>query len=350
MEKKFFFSDNTSGVHPLIMDAIVKGNSGHAKAYGEDDYSLKAKEIIKEILGKECYSTFVLGGTGGNILALDSLMRSYQGLICSDCSHIHTTETGAFEKIVGAKIYPTIAKNGKIDLLEARKYLEDNKNNIHHNQPKVISIAQTTEVGTVYEIEEIKEICDFAHENGLYVHVDGARIANALVSLNCTLKEMISDTGVDVLTLGGTKNGMMFGEVNIYFDESLYNQSRFLQKQNLQLISKMRYISIQFIEYFREDLYLKIAKESNDLMNVFKDSIEELKAVKLLYPIESNQAFIRIPIKFSNQLINKYEYAILSELEDETDLRLVTTFINTKEEVFELINDLKNINSFIGGK
>lgn len=341
MDKIFFFSDNTSGVHPRIMQALVDGNQHHARSYGNDEYSKKAKEMITEIMGKECYTVFVLGGTGGNILALDAMMSSYEALICADCCHIHTTETSAFEKIVGAKIYTTTSKNGKINLEEAKQYLLENKGNIHHNQPRVISIAQTTEFGTVYTIEEIREICDFAHNNGLYVHVDGARISNALTYLNCTLKEMIADTNVDVLTFGGTKNGMMFGEANVYFNQEFYMKSCFLQKQNLQLLSKMRYIPISFIAYLEKNLYLEIANTANQLMYVLKESVTDLQDVELLYPIESNQAFLRIPTRLSNELINKYEYAISKEENGYTELRFVTSFINTLEEVNELIRDLK---------
>ena len=207
MEKIYFQSDNTSGVHPQIMEAINKANQDHAMPYGSDAYSLQVQEKFRELSGRDCDVVFVLGGTGGNVLAMDSMLSSYEALICTDVCHIHTTETGAFEKIVSAKIYPTPNRDGKLDLNEVKKVIDEYIGTFHHNQPSVISIAQTTELGTVYTVDEIREICEFAHQYHLKVHMDGARISNALAYLGCSYREMVVDTGVDVVTFGGTKNG-----------------------------------------------------------------------------------------------------------------------------------------------
>lgn len=344
MDKIYFFSDNTAGVHPTIMQALVDGNKGHAVAYGFDEDGKRCNALFKELCGRDVDVIYVMGGTGGNVFALDSMMSSHEALICADCCHVHTTETGAFEKLIGAKIYTTSSQDGKINLEEAEAYIKEFRGNFHHNQPAVISIAQTTEVGTVYEISEIKAVCDLAHRYGLKVHMDGARISNALAYLGCTFKEMCVDTGVDVVTFGGTKNGLMFGEANLYFDKDVYNKATFLQKQDLQVISKRRYIPLQFEAFLKDDLYLQLAKHANDLICVdLKEGLKQFAQVKLNATLQSNQAFLILKNEWVEKLSEKYAFAINHDLGDEKEIRLVTSFISTKEEVSNFLQDLKEI-------
>ena len=343
MEKIFFFSDNTAAVHPTIMQALVDGNKGHGIAYGLDDDAKRVNEMFKALCGRDVDVMYLNGGTGANVLAMDSLMNSYEALICADCCHIHTTEMSAFEKIVGAKIYTTSSVNGKINLEEAQKYVDEMSNTFHHNHPSVVSIAQTTEVGTVYTIEEIRAVCNFAHKNGLKVHMDGARISNALAYLGCTFKEMCVDTGVDVVTFGGTKNGLMFGEANLYFDKEAYKKAWFLQKQDLQVISKRRYLPLQFEAFLKDDLYLKLARHANSIiLEDLQEGIKDLN-ITLSAPLESNQAFLVLDNEVVEKLSEKYAFAVNKNLGNQKEIRLVSTFMTTHEEMNEFVNDLKEL-------
>jgi len=343
MDKIFFFSDNTAPAHPKIMQALMDGNTGHAVAYGLDEDAKRVNQMFEDLCGRPVDVMYLNGGTGGNILAMDSLMNSYEALICADCCHIHTTEMSAFEKIVGAKIYPTSSKDGKINLEEAQKYVNEMSNTFHHNHPSVVSIAQTTEVGTVYSIEEIKAVCDFAHKNGLKVHMDGARISNALAYLGCTFKEMCVDTGVDVVTFGGTKNGLMFGEANLYFDKESYKKAWFLQKQDLQVISKRRYLPLQFEAFLKDDLYLDLARHANSIiLEDLKEGIKDLN-VQLSAPLQSNQAFLILDNAVVEALSEKYAFAVNKDLGEQKEIRLVASFITTHEEMESFVRDLRNL-------
>lgn len=344
MDKIFFFSDNTAPVHPAIMQALVDGNQGHAVAYGFDEEAKRANHMFEALCGRPVDVMYVLGGTGGNVLALDSMMSSHEALVCADCCHVHTTETGAFEKVIGAKIYPTRSHDGKIDLAQAEAIIKEFRGNFHHNQPAVISIAQTTEVGTVYSIEEIQAVCDLAHQYDMKVHMDGARISNALAYLGCTFKQMCVDTGVDVVTFGGTKNGMMFGEANLYFDKKSYQKAIYLQKQDLQVISKRRYIPMQFEAFLKDDLYLKIAKQANELiLKNLKNGLEALPQVQVSASLQSNQAFLVLDNEVVEKLLEKYSFAVNKDLGNQKEIRLVTSFISTSEEVDAFVTDLKTI-------
>lgn len=344
MNKIYFMSDNTAPVHPTIMQALVDGNKGHAASYGADEDALRSNALFRELCGRDVDVMYVIGGTGGNVLALDALLSSHEALICADCCHVHTTETGAFEKIVGAKIYTTPNHDGKIDLERAEQIILEYRGNFHHNQPAVISIAQTTELGTVYTIEEIRAVVELAHRYGLKVHMDGARISNALAYLGCTFKEMCVDTGIDVVTFGGTKNGMMFGEANLYFDHEAYQRAYFLQKQDLQMISKFRYVSLQFEAFLKNDLYLDIARYCNDLIvQDLSAGLKSLPEVKINATIQSNQAFLVLDNDVVSQLQEKYVFAINHDYGDTKEIRLVTNFISTKEEVQAFLQDLKVI-------
>lgn len=344
MDKIYLMSDNTAPVHPTIMQALVEGNVGHAPSYGLDEVANRCNAMFKELCGKDVDVMYVIGGTGGNVLALDSLMGTHEALVCTDTCHVHTTETGAFEKQIGAKIYTTPNIDGKLDLAKAEAVIKEFKGNFHHNQPAVISIAQTTEVGTVYTVEEIQAVCDLAHRYDMKVHMDGARISNALAYLGCTFKEMCVDTGVDVITFGGTKNGMMFGEANLYFDKSSFQRAFYLIKQDLQLISKRRYIPMQFEAFLKDNLYLELAKHANDLIvNDLKEGIKDLPQVTLSAPLQSNQAFLVLDNAIVEKLEEKYYFAVNHDLGDKKEIRLVTCYNSTKEEMASFIKDLRDI-------
>jgi len=220
MNKRGFASDNNSGVHPKILEAIVNANSGHVAGYGDDIYTQQAVDGFKNHFGNEIEVFFVFNGTGANVLSINSLTNSFNAVICPATAHIYVDECGAPEKVSGCKLIPVITPNGKLTPELIKPYLQGFGFE-HHSQPKLISISQVTELGTVYTVDEIKAICDLAHQHNMFVHMDGARIANAAVSLDLPFKEFTKDAGIDVLSFGGTKNGMMFGEAVIFFNTDL---------------------------------------------------------------------------------------------------------------------------------
>jgi threonine aldolase len=238
MNPRGFASDNNAGIHPAILDAIIEANTGHTLAYGDDPYTSKAKELLKHQFGDDTEAFFVMNGTGANVLGLSAITRSFNAVICADSAHIETDECGAPEKFTSCKLLTVKTTDGKINPSMFAGSM-DGIGFEHHVQPRVISISQATEMGTVYRVSEIRELAAFAHANNLLLHMDGARIANAAVSLNCSFREMTTDAGVDVLSFGGTKNGLQFGEAVIFLKPELANNFKYIRKQGMQLLSKI---------------------------------------------------------------------------------------------------------------
>src|SRR5829696_8722857 len=245
MSKRSFASDNNAGVHPEMIDAIRAANDGHVVAYGDDPFTERAVKVFQKHFGKDIAVYFVFGGTGANVLGLNAMTDSYEAVICAETAHVNVDECGAPEKFTGCKLLALPTPDGKLRVEQIRPLLHGIGVE-HHVQPGVITISQATEMGTVYTRKELKTLADFAHENGMLLHVDGARLANAAVSLNTTLKEITADAGVDVLSFGGTKNGMMYGEAVVFFDQKLAGDFKYIRKQGMHLPSKMRFISAQF--------------------------------------------------------------------------------------------------------
>src|SRR5271154_5381837 len=245
-----FASDNNAGVHPEILEAIARANQGHVVAYGDDPYTRSAVKRFEEHFGPDIAVFFTFNGTGANVLSLQALTRSFQSILCSDYAHIYCDECGAPEKHTGCKLIPLPHQDGKITLASVR-HAYHGIGDQHHSQPRVISITQCTEMGTVYQPEEIQALARFAHDHNMFLHVDGARIANAAASLGQTLRQATRDLGVDVLSFGGTKNGIMGGEAVIFFNQEHARQQElsrdflYLRKQGMQLASKMRFIAAQ---------------------------------------------------------------------------------------------------------
>jgi len=262
--QKSFGSDNHAGTHPEIIKAITSANKGHVVAYGEDAYTKRAVSKIQEIFGKSADPYFVFSGTPANVLAIKAMTEPHNAIICANTAHINVDECGAPERFTGCKLLPIATKDGKIAVDDIKPYLTE-LGNEHHSQPKVISLTQATEYGTIYTKKEMKAVADFAHESGLLLHVDGARLANAAVSLGATLKEITADVGVDALSLGGTKNGLLFGDAIIFFNKALSKNFKFIRKQGMQLSSKMRFISAQFEALLSNGLWFRNAKNANQL-------------------------------------------------------------------------------------
>jgi threonine aldolase len=335
---KGFASDNASGVHPIVMDALQKVNLGHVIAYGWDNYTESAIAAFKRLFGEDIEVFFVYNGTGANVLALDAMTRPHHAVVCADVSHINTDECGAPERFTGCKLVPVKTENGKMTPTEIQTHLHGFGFE-HHSQPKVISVTQCTEMGTVYRPDEIQAISDLARRCGMLLHMDGARIANAAATLDIGMKEMTSDVGVDVLSFGGTKNGVMFGEAVVFFNRELASDFCYLRKQGLQLASKMRYIAAQFEALLENDLWRKNARHANAMARLLESEVKKISRVKVLHPVEANLIFAEIP----GEALPAIQQEVLFYLwgESGTNVRWVTTFDTTEEDVYHLLDVLR---------
>ncbi len=335
---KSFASDNNAPVHPKIIKAMEKANKGDCLGYGDDIYTKKAKEKFKELFGEDIEVAFVLTGTAANVLSLSSILKPFEAIIAAKSAHINIDECGAPEKFTGCKIITLPQKCGKINPALIKKVLVGIGDE-HHVQPRVVSITQPTELGCVYTKKEIEEITSFAHKNNLLVHMDGSRIANAAVSLNMEFKEFTKDAGIDVLSFGGTKNGLMMAEAVLFFNKSLTEYVKFLHKQTMQLYSKMRFVSAQFIEYLSNDLWFKNAKNANDTALLLKEKVSDIDEVKVIYPVEANEVFATMP----ERAIKKAQKESFFYVVDERmcAVRWVTSFNTTKKDVYDFVKLIK---------
>lgn len=335
-----FMSDNNSGVHPKIIEAIITVNNGHDYSYGNDSTTKEAIEKIRELLGVEADVYFVTTGTAANVIGLSGLLKPYEAVVCANTAHINVDECGALEKFSGSKILQISTENGKISKEGVRSFLHS-LGDEHQSQPRIISISQTTETGTLYSIKEIKELAKFAHENNMLLHIDGARIANAVVALNTTFKEMITDTGVDLLSFGGTKNGMMIGEAIVSLNKDVSKGLRFYRKQGMQLLSKMRFVSAQFVTYLSNDLWRENASNANNMGKYFTNRLSEIPGITLKSEPETNMIFAYMEKDLINSLQKKFDFYLI---DDETNLiRLVTSFDTSKDDIDNFIGFIKNI-------
>ena len=307
-----FASDNNAGVHPDILKAISAANQGHVVGYGDDAYTQSAQALFKKQLGEDIQVFFVFNGTAANCLSLKALTDSYHAVICAEGAHIYVDECGAPEKFTGCKLVPVPAKNGKVTV-EAVRSAYHGIGDEHHVQPKVISITQATEVGTVYRPNEIRALADFAHEYGMFLHVDGARIANAVAAQGINLREATRDLGIDVLSFGATKNGALGAEAVVFFNPELAANFKFYRKQAMQLASKMRFLSVQFNAMFTNDLWLQNARHANRMAQLLKREVSRIPQLKIIYPVEANGVFAQIPRKAIAKLQKRYFFYVWNE-------------------------------------
>ncbi|MBN2347275.1 MAG: low specificity L-threonine aldolase [Bacteroidales bacterium] len=336
--KRGFASDNNSGIHPDILEAMQNVNSGHVVGYGGDLYTEQARQLFKEHFGKESEVFFVFTGTAANVLGLTAGTSSFNSIICPESAHINEDECGAPEKFSGCKLLPVETHDGKITEEGVKKHIY-NINFEHHSQPKIISISQASEMGTVYSISEIKALADFAHQNNMYLHMDGARLANAAISLNCTFREMTGEAGVDILSFGGTKNGLMVGESVVFFKPELYQDFKYLRKQGMQLSSKMRFIAAQFIGYFKNDLWKKNASHANNMARILSEKIKNIPSVKITQKVQSNGVFAIVPKAIIKSLQEAYFFYVWNE--DRGEVRWMTSFDTTEDDINNFVEILK---------
>jgi threonine aldolase len=328
--KRGFASDNNAGIHPDILNEIISVNNGHVIGYGADVYTEKALALFKEQFGSAVETFFVFTGTAANVLGLSGVTRPWNSIIVASTAHLEEDECGAPEKFTGCKVLTVNTPDGKItiDKLEEHMHGFDFE---HHSQPRVISITQSTEMGTVYTPSEIASIADFAHARGMLLHMDGARIANAAVSLNLPFKAFTTDVGVDVLSFGGTKNGMQTGEAICFLKPGLSSDFKYIRKQGMQLSSKMRFISAQYIAYFRNDLWKKCASHSNSMAKILAKKLHRFEEIKITQAVESNGIFVIIPSDIADQLRNEYYFYPWNELISE--YRLMTSWDTTENDI-----------------
>ncbi len=329
--RKGFASDNWSGVSPEVMLALQQINQGHHPSYGENDPLMEqAQKAFRDVFGSESQTFFVYNGTAANVLAVQQLLRSWQAVVAPHSAHLNEDEGGAPEKFTGGKILTVHTENGKIIPEQVEPFL----NSIgfqHHVQPKLISISQTTEMGTVYSLQEIEALADFAHENDMYLHMDGARISNAVVALGCSFKEMVTDTGVDVLSFGGTKNGLMFGEAVVFLNKELAAGFEYSRKQGMQLASKMRFIIVQFLAYLENDLWKRNALNANIMAKLLGEKIAGVDGLRLSRAVEANGVFAILPKDLIPKLQKEYFFHVWNESQNE--VRLMCSFDTTLEDV-----------------
>lgn len=332
-----FASDNNSGVHPSVMDAILEANKDHAVGYGDDEWTLQATTLIKETFATNHDPLFVFNGTGSNIIGLQLLTRPYHSIICAETAHIYVDECGGPVKMTGCQIRPIATPDGKLTPELITPHLHGFGDQ-HHSQPGVIYLSQCTELGTVYTPEELKAITNLAHRHGMYVHMDGARIANACAALNAALKELTADCGIDVLSFGGTKNGLMVGECVVVFNPLFKDESKFIRKQSAQLASKMRYLSCQFTAYLSNELWLQNALHANAMAAELKQRLSAFPEISFTQKVESNQLFLTMPRTLIDKLLQRYFFYFWDESRNE--VRLVTSFDTTREDIEAFVNEV----------
>jgi threonine aldolase len=329
--KRSFASDNNAPVAPEILQAIVDANAGDAPAYGSDAITARAIARIRDTFGAQTDAYFCFTGTGANVAVLSSLLRPWEAVLCPATAHLQTDECGAFERFSGSKIVPIATADGKLRPADIEPYLRAEVD-VHFPQPRAVSISQATEFGGVYEISELRELCAFAHERRLLVHVDGARLANAAAALGVSLRAITADVGVDVVTFGGTKNGLMIGEVFCFFDPRLHaGAAPFVQKQAMQLASKMRYIAAQFDTLLTGDLWLRYASHANAMAKRLEERVRAIAGIRITRPVRCNAIFATMERAAIERLQREYPFLLWNESLPE--VRWMTHWATTPEEV-----------------
>jgi threonine aldolase len=333
-----FGSDNHSGVHPDILNAMRNVNEGYTVAYGLDEYTQHAVEQVKKIFGKNTSVFFVYNGTAANILGLKSVVDSFHSIFCAESAHLTVHECCGPENFIGCKLVNIPTPDGKLTIDLIKPYFIG-VGDPHMAQPRAVSLTQATERGTVYRPKEIRMLADFAHENEMIVHMDGARLCNAAAFLKMELNEVSGKTGVDVLSFGGTKNGMMFGEAVVFFNPTLAKHFEFIRKQGMQLASKMRYISAQFSAFLSNDLWLRNAKHANEMARLLAQELTQIPGVQITEKVEANMVFAVIPNRCITALQKQYYFHRFNERTCE--VRLMCSFTMQPDDVLQFVSALR---------
>ena len=335
-----FASDNYATACPEVMSALVEANQGHAPAYGNDPITKEAEQLIQQALDTEAPVYFVGTGTAANVLALKVMLKDFESVIAPDTAHIVTHETGAVYNICGTKILTSPEQQGKITPQAIRQlYNGESMWGMHATSPKVVSITQPTEFGTVYTLDELSAIRAVCDELNLYIHMDGCRLYNAAAALNCSLAELAGYA--DILCLGGTKAGMMFGEAIVFINQELGENFAHRRKLGLQLISKMRFVSAQFKALFTDNLVLRMAAHANAMAQKLWFGLKDKKDVEAVYPVESNQMFITLPEEVIAPLQKKHPFYTFDP--GKNLVRLITSHDTREEDVENFLKDFARL-------
>jgi len=336
-----FASDNFSGVHPEVMAAIQQANTGYAMAYGGDPWTKKAAELFKQYFGSSAEAFFVFNGTAANVCSLKHTLSPWQAVICTESAHIWTDECGAPQANTGCTLLTVPTSDGKLTP-ELCQFRLQGRGFQHHVQAAAIFITQSTELGTLYSIEELKKLAAFAKRHDLLFFMDGARACNAAAALGVSLKEMTTDVGVDVLSFGGTKNGLMGVEAVVFLKPELVKNFQYVRKQQMQLASKMRFLSAQFVALFENDLWKRNAQHSNALARLLEKELRlHCPQIPILYPVQANAVFVKLPPLALEQMQKKYFFWIWDE--EQSIARWMTSWDTKPESIEQFVQDLAKL-------
>lgn len=339
-----FASDNASGAHPAIIEAMAAANAGHVHAYGADEWTERARELIRHEFGERAEVFFVFNGTGANCTALQAVMRRHNAVICPASAHINSDECGAPERFTGGKILAVPTPDGKL----TPGLISGSITNVgfeHASQPSVVSITQSTEYGTVYRPEELAAIVATARDHGLKVHIDGARLANAAATLDCTLGEAVG--GADIVSFGATKNGAVLAESVVFVDPDLADEFKYVRKQSAQLASKMRFISAQYVALLEDGLWRRNAENANSMARLLAERVESIDGVRITQPVEANEIFAVLPREAIAPLVEEFDFYVWDERTGE--VRWVTSWDTTAEDVARFATGIARVCAGVTG-
>ncbi|MDQ3678693.1 MAG: beta-eliminating lyase-related protein [Actinomycetota bacterium] len=325
-----FASDNYSGAHPDVLAAVVACNADHATAYGADPWTARAQELLRAQFGEQAWCFLVFNGSAANVLCFRAMCRAWESVVCAATAHVNVDEAGAPERIAGVKLQAVATPDGKLTpaLVEAQIGRTGDE---HAVQQRVVSVSQSTELGTVYSAEELKALADCAHAHGLLLHVDGARLSNAAAALGVSLRTLATDAGVDALSFGGTKNGLLLGEAVIILRPELADGLPHLRKQTLQLASKGRFLAAQFIALLEDDLWRRNAAHANAMAARLAQALADVPGVHMTQPAQANALFAVLPVEVTRELQREWHFHMWNETAGE--VRLMCSWDTTAEEV-----------------
>ena len=338
-----FASDNYSGIHPEVLEAITQANAGHQVAYGEDDYTARLQEVFVQHFGEGVEAFPVFNGTGANVVGLQSMLPRWGAVIAASTAHINVDEAGAPERVAGIKLLTVPTDDGKLtpELIDREAWGWGDE---HRAQPLVVSLTQSTELGTLYTVDELREIADHVHGHGMRLHMDGARVANAAASLGLPLRAFTRDVGVDVLSFGGTKNGAMLGEAIVVLDPEASAGLTFLRKLNMQLSSKMRFVSAQLVALLEGDLWLRNASHSNAMAQRLRTGVEagiadgSIRGVAFTQPTQANGVFATLPDGVADRLREAFRFYDWDAAKNE--VRWMCSFDTSEADIDAFIAEL----------
>jgi len=346
MSTRAFASDNNAGAHPDVLAAIAAANDGHAAGYGGDAVTARAEEHFRAILGPDARVFFVFGGTGGNVVALAAALRPHQAIICPNTAHLNVDECGAYERFGGGKLIDVPVAGGKLTPADVEAAIHG-IGDPHHVQAAAISISQSSELGTVYSVDELRALGAVARKHNLLFHMDGARIANAVASLEVDPRALLVDTGVDVLTFGGTKNGLLFGEAIVFLrPHPAIEALPFVRKQGMQLPSKMRFVAAQFEALLHDGLWLRNAAHANRMARRLADRVTAIPGVRIAYPVQANGVFAALPADAIAPLQAVRRFYVWSQTE--SVVRWMTAFDTTEADIDAFASEVERV--VTGGK